>query len=189
MMGLVGLGLLFVRNGKLQVELLFKFIVSTAIGALLIWMVYTLFFESTLSLSWAFELIINYMDSGKLETASTNDLKTLFIYPDNESTWIFGDGKFVNADGSYYKHTDVGFLRIIYGLGLIGLFVFIVNQVYLMKCAIKYSPANQKMTPLVLVLAVYLIILNIKGYVELNYFFYMLIGFLIYNRKKLIYGT
>lgn len=78
-------------------------------------------------LRYAFEGFFNYVESGEWETSSTNRLKTMLRWPDNFKTWIIGDGWFDNPDdpGSFYKYTDIGYLRLIYYSGLIGLISFI----------------------------------------------------------------
>ena len=47
-------------------------------------------------------------------------------------TLIFGDGKYLNGDGSYYMHTDAGYMRGMLYFGVIGL-VFLYG-VYILLC-------------------------------------------------------
>ena len=46
----------------------------------------------------ALELFVKFFVSNKFETESTNDLKTMYVYPDDLKTWIIGDGRF-SAEG------------------------------------------------------------------------------------------
>ena len=89
-------------------------------------------------LTQAFELFINYSQSGKLESDSTNHLSEMYVYPDNLKTWILGDGRFIAEDGMhYYKGTDVGYLRILFFMGLFGLLITYYQKIYLLYTTIK----------------------------------------------------
>lgn len=93
-------------------------------------------------LRFAFESFFNYVERGEFESASTNALKTMFVFPETMRTWIIGDGYFMNphfADPTYvgdspaygyYMGTDVGYCRFIFYFGLIGLSAFIVYMMY-----------------------------------------------------------
>lgn len=68
-------------------------------------------------IDWLLEPIFNYLDGGKVESASTNGLKNFYknFHP-TDKTLFFGDGYWLEQDGRYYGHTDVGFMRnIFYG--------------------------------------------------------------------------
>lgn len=58
-------------------------------------------------------------------------LEMLNIAPTNFKTWIIGDGFYHNNSGGYYMSTDVGYLRILFATGLIGLVVYIIAHLYL----------------------------------------------------------
>lgn len=65
----------------------------------------------------------SYKDSGSL-----NQLSEMFYFP-SDLTFIFGDAKYANVDGSYYGGTDVGYMRnilfggIAYIILLLGVFL------------------------------------------------------------------
>ena len=141
------------------------------------------FLREYLTVDWAFELFINYFSSDNLETSSTNELADMWVLPQHITTWIFGDGLFFNSDGSYYMHTDVGYLRIIYCIGIIGLGVLIINQLYLMYSLDKLC---RQLRPLILTLGIYVLILNIKGFAEINFFYYLTIGYLISRKQSYV---
>ena len=95
-------------------------------------------------LRFAFEGFFNLFEHGEYSVASTNTLKSMYVFPDNLKTWIIGDGYFNNPywidpnfiyqgqliEG-YYLDTDVGYCRFIFYFGLIGLAVF---ALFLCKC-------------------------------------------------------
>lgn len=139
-------------------------------------------------LTQAFELFINYSQSGKLESDSTNHLSEMYVYPDNLKTWILGDGRFIAEDGMhYYKGTDVGYLRILFFMGLFGLLITYYQKIYLLYTTIKLK--NYKLLQykhLIYFLFLLTLILNFKGFTDLDiiifiFFWYLL---LVENKKK-----
>lgn len=105
---------------------------------------------------FAFESFFNLFEQGEFTSASTNTLKSMYVFPDNSKTWIIGDGYFSNpywSDWTYtyidqnkrgfYKGTDVGYLRFIFYFGVIGLSAFCIfickaAQICIEKCR-KYA--------------------------------------------------
>ena len=69
-------------------------------------------------LDWAFSFLVNKdSDSGSIGEVVEWWEKTEF----NPLTFIIGDGCYENPDGSYYKRVDIGWFRIIFYCGIIGL--------------------------------------------------------------------
>ena len=96
-------------------------------------------------LRFAFEGFFNLFEKGEYSVASTDTLKSMYVFPDNLKTWVIGDGYFSNpywsdpnyiwhgeATRGYYKGTDVGYLRFIFYFGIIGLGAF---SIFLIKAA------------------------------------------------------
>lgn len=88
---------------------------------------------------FAFESFFNFFEKGSFESASTNTLETMYVWPDNLKTWVIGDGYFSNPYWSdqyytysgqnlqgYYKGTDVGYCRFIFYFGIVGITSFAV---------------------------------------------------------------
>ncbi|MES2654548.1 MAG: hypothetical protein V4620_03110 [Bacteroidota bacterium] len=131
---------------------------------------------------FGFELFINFSETGKVTSESTEDLKTMYIFPDHLKTYIIGDGKFTGDGGktvSYYMGTDVGYLRLIYYFGVIGLLIYFLFQYFVIKTSFK----NHRL--LVFFIFILLVILNLKGVADL---FYLSILFNIreYQSKPII---
>ena len=108
--------------------------------------------------NFGYEIFINYAISGEMTSASTNAMKNMYHFPTlgNYHTWLIGDGKFGNDLKGYYKHTDIGYCRIIYCNGIIGLLVFLFTQWLWLKNGIKEKELNY-------CLFLLLLILNLKG--------------------------
>src|SRR5690606_38149554 len=73
-------------------------------------------------LPFAFEFLYSYFDEGTLTTVSTDMLSEMYFTIDWQ-TFIFGDGKYINPDGSYYLYTDAGYMRNILFYGIFGTMV------------------------------------------------------------------
>jgi len=121
---------------------------------------------------WAFEMFINASDNSEVSTGSTQHLGTMFIWPDNVKTWLIGDGLFNVQDG-YYMGTDVGYLRLIFYFGIFGAIIFFGGQFYLFRViSLLYKTPLLRLS--MLFMAVYVLVLNIKGFADVNAFMFLL---------------
>jgi hypothetical protein len=105
-------------------------------------------------LRFAFEGFINWVETGKWETSSTNKLQTMWVFPETLKTWIIGDGYFMDptTHGTFYMKTDVGYLRFIFYCGTIGLCVFLSFFLYLSIACYKKFPKEKELFLLLFVL-------------------------------------
>lgn len=109
-------------------------------------------------IDFSFNFLFDFKNSQA--SSSTNELmEMLKILPDNIGTWIVGDNFFKTDNGYYYKGIDVGYSRIIFANGVIGLFIFLVMQIY-MIFSIKFDKKN--IFDYLLLVGV-ILILNFKG--------------------------
>lgn len=92
---------------------------------------YYVFFENNV-ISYAFEFLYSYDNSGNMETASTNRLLEMWDNDFNYFEFIFGSGKYSNPDGSFYMHVDPGILRHLLFMGIFGYGLLIIYQLYLL---------------------------------------------------------
>lgn len=77
---------------------------------------------------YAFEFVYQKLDSGKAQTASTNQLKEMWHRDFDERELIFGSGKYTTDDGRYYMRVDPGILRhLLYG-GILFYLLLILYQ-------------------------------------------------------------
>lgn len=121
--------------------------------------------------NFAFEIFINYFEKGSAESASTTQLQHMYVFPENIKTWIIGDGFWANPYGSgYYMQTDVGYLRLIYYFGLIGLVTYLIVQFFAIKTIFK----NYNLSVIFYrIVFSYLLILNLKGFADLLPFIFL----------------
>lgn len=101
---------------------------------------------------FAFEGFFSLAEKGEWGTGSNEKLKRMYVFPDNLETWVIGDGYMIGAgrDPNYigeksmgfYKDTDVGYLRLIFFFGLIGLSVYSAFIIYAGIVCIRMHPEN-----------------------------------------------
>ena len=114
---------------------------------------------------------------------SVSDLQSMYeVLPNNVKTWLIGDSLYRDVNsGFYYKDTDVGFLRIIFVNGIIGLFVFLCIHFYiLLEINKKYISSIAK-----LFLAGIIVVLNAKGVTNLLPYLLLIYLFSIYDLNKI----
>lgn len=76
---------------------------------------------------YAFEFVYSKFDSGKAQTASTNQLKGMWRTDFDDYEIVMGSGKYTEASGRYYMHVDPGVLRhLLYG----GIFFYALLVLY-----------------------------------------------------------
>ncbi len=97
---------------------------------------YTLFhFQDNIYVEHAMEPLLNFINNGELETSSSDSLMEKHLYWPNDKQLLMGDGIYYNDNGSYYGHTDSGFVRqalyggLFYALSCIFVFSYIVYKV------------------------------------------------------------
>ncbi|MCU4611632.1 hypothetical protein [Acinetobacter parvus] len=127
--------------------------------------------ESNSQIAFGLDFLFNFEDSQA--SSSFSVLQEMYgILPDNMKTWILGDSKYkvVSQDGdllAYYKDTDVGYLRVIFYNGLVGLFLFFLMTFYLLKKSFYFSRA------LFFLLLMCFLILNLKGMANVYFFCFL----------------
>ena len=127
---------------------------------------------------FGFDLLFNTDDSQAVQSVDT--LKSMFsIYPDNLKTWLFGDIFYRDEYGGYYKNTDIGYMRIIFSGGVIGLIYYFFVMFFLL---IKSNYVMQSKVLLVL-LVLLVLFLNLKGVANV-YYYLILLTFLNAERSS-----
>jgi hypothetical protein len=144
-----------------------------------------------LAFKFGFEIFVNYFQSNSIETASTSQMKEMYIWPSFLKTYLIGDGLYSDViNGTYYMQTDIGILRLIYYFGIFGLFSYLFFQFNIVRAAYSRYPKYKIMF---FVIFLYCIILNYKGFTDL--FFLNILFFIntdyqdnIKNEKNIVYS-
>ena len=79
---------------------------------------------------YGFEGFFNLFESGDFETGSTDVLATMWVWPQDNKTWIIGSGVFLSKAGDFTYFSDIGYCRFVFYSGLIGLTVFGFSFIY-----------------------------------------------------------
>ena len=124
-------------------------------------------------LEWAFGFIVNKdMESGSVGEVFEWLRNTSF----DLFTFIIGDGCYVNPDGSYYQNVDVGWFRIIFYSGIIGVFLILFFHFKVSQFIYKYCKTRNMKMMLIMLFISYCLILVKGDTLLLSY----LILFLVY---------
>lgn len=134
---------------------------------------------------WATEPIRNFILKGELSSGSTNALHDMWnTRPNNLRTWIIGDGYFRNPSDSgfkgYYMNTDVGYLRIIFASGLLGLIIFLTLHLAILRKVIKRTVFSDSF----MYFSVIFFLLLIKGFTTFIPYICILALFQNHSNKK-----
>ncbi len=172
--GFAGLYLLFngsSRDRKRLLSITLKLIIVGVVAGGL----FVAYASQYMNLGWAFEFVFSYLEKGELETASSNHLLTMYVLPDTLTTLFIGDSRMLNPDGSYYMHA--GFIRHLCYWGVLGSLAYWLLQMYICKVAYEASGRDRNIRNLLVTLLIYMLVLNIKGFIDINYMFYMIAAF------------
>jgi len=102
---------------------------------------------------FGFEGFVSWVETGKWVTGSTEILQNMVVFPESLKTWIIGDGYMIDPiKGTYYKSTDIGYLRFIFYCGITGFVVFASMFVYLSISCYKQFSQERHLFFLLLVL-------------------------------------
>lgn len=189
--GFVGIGIgciyfliTFKVNMQNKISAVFKLVVSIAIIISLILTVAPQKFRIMVVdylIPYAFEFVYQKFDSGKAQTASTNQLKEMWKSDFDEKELIFGSGKYTDDDGRYYMHVDPGVLRhLLYG----GILFYLVLLLY--QASMTFPQKKYDDYYIFILIFIYFFFMDFKGVtIGLNKFAFattLLLGF-SYTRK------
>ena len=91
------------------------------------------------NVKFGFEGFFNLFESGEFQTSSTDELSTMWVWPQDTQTWLIGSGLFLSKSSDFTYFSDIGYCRFIFYSGLIGITVFglyfVYNAIYF---AIRY---------------------------------------------------
>ncbi|WP_131474448.1 hypothetical protein [Flavobacterium sp. KMS] len=142
---------------------------------LIVWVI-TLFIPKVLEIlqvasNFGFEIFINYFENGTAESASTDMMQEMYVWPQKEWTYIFGDGRFYSTpgdpSGGYYMGIDIGYIRLLYYFGISGLITFYWLQFIAIQMLGKTFFKKPYM--FIIIMSLFVLILGGKGLADLLY--------------------
>jgi hypothetical protein len=90
------------------------------------------------------EIFLNLFLENEVSTTSTAMLSDMYILPSTQMQIVFGDGNFGRSAGLAYIESDVGFVRAMFGGGMVLLLLLIILYLYMFHCARSYLNQSQR---------------------------------------------
>ncbi|WGZ91677.1 MAG: hypothetical protein QJT80_04190 [Candidatus Thiocaldithrix dubininis] len=81
--------------------------------------------------AWSFEALISYIEFQEFTTGSQNALNSMWHIPSNQFHLFFGDGNFGRTEHLAYVASDIGYVRLLYALGIFGTILIIAPIILL----------------------------------------------------------
>lgn len=122
---------------------------------------------------WAFELFDNFKKTGKFSTDSSDALYHLFLPPNTIISMLFG------TSGMSFVGNDMGYTRILHYIGYPGAVLFFGYQLYVASFALT---KDLSASLLVLMMVAYSMVMNIKGFTDLNPVLYLFFFFFMFYK-------
>lgn len=175
-LGLALIAVLYLKDNRSVKKQAKKFIIASSflmIGGYVFAMSYFSGFST-----WAFELFTNLFEHGRLETKSSNGLEKMLVFPEDLHTILFGRG-YTGFWGS-----DVGYSRLFFYVGIPGAILYFLYQFFIMKlCFTKDWGVNI----FALTMVLYTMVLNFKGWIDLNFILYGIFFFFMFYKYYIYY--
>ena len=110
------------------------------------------------------ESFIQGVQYGQITFGSSGDklVYGMYFMPD-DSTILWGDGRYENLDGSYYMHTDAGYMRITLYFGIIGALMIYASYLSLTIFALQNLRNDKVGRYIVMALLICFFIAEYKG--------------------------
>lgn len=131
----------------------------------------------------ALELFRNIVSGEGAHVDSVAHLQNMLTLPDEISTYIIGDGRYYGdlSDGlTFYMSTDIGYLRIMYYSGFLGLALFSLSNLYLLIYGLsKRRKLPSEYTTYLMVSIIIFFIINAKGIQTVPIFSFVMVYFVL----------
>lgn len=122
-----------------RIKIMRVFGVMLAIGIPIVIYYYNVNSSFQTQIEYGFEGFFSLFESGEFQTSSTDELSTMWVWPQDTQTWLIGSGLFLSKSSDFTYFSDIGYCRFIFYSGLIGITVFglyfVYNAIYF---AIRY---------------------------------------------------
>ena len=122
-----------------RIKIMRVFGVMLAIGIPIVIYYYNVNSSFQTQIEYGFEGFFSLFESGEFQTSSTDELSTMWVWPQDTQTWLIGSGLFLSKSSDFTYFSDIGYCRFIFYSGLIGFTVFglyfVYNAIYF---AIRY---------------------------------------------------
>lgn len=113
--------------------------------------------------NWVFSVISNYRRYGKFydSMGTVQHLTNDMYWMPSIGTLLYGDGRYTDAGGGYYLHTDSGIMRTVLYYGVFHYFIALVGVILLFKRLTKKIMLSQKKNKFIVCAVLYCMIISI----------------------------
>jgi hypothetical protein len=96
------------------------------------------------NLNWIFEVFNNYSDTGRFYTKSSDSIiSRMYFLPNDMQTVIFGNSNLGRGDEFEYLSSDVGYVRLIHAVGIVGTLILFLPNIYILIQGLKLKNGKQ----------------------------------------------
>lgn len=148
------------------------FFLLTAIGVLFYYFGFPLMPEDMVEMfEYGFEMFINFAEVGEFRTDSSDQVIAMYKWPNNFKTWMIGDALFQRGEGKYYMTTDIGYCRLVFYFGIVGLLVYSMFQLSLIYMSFHLNKDKFSFKIFSVVCTLFYFAIMTKGIMEMTYLF------------------
>lgn len=162
----IGLLCIYIIKGKIRTRIIFWIVIAIIVvlygGA---YILSNLNDDFQTIINFGFQMFISKQETGEFHVDSWNSMLSMYRFPNNIITWLIGDAHWMGLKGGYYMSTDIGFIRMVFYFGIVGLLSYIIYNVKLLKTIFLRNQSLRK--SFLFALMVYVIIVNFKGFVDI----------------------
>lgn len=176
------LGYAFLSNNIFKA---IKFTVPILVLFLCVVICFMISWKDTLLFEHTFALFLNYFNGDGFTDGSMDALleRHWAVMPDNFKTWLLGDGHLTDGAG-YYKHTDVGYLRSIFCIGICGTAYYWIGLLSTTVSSLKHVRSEKDIMKLFFIFYIFILVLNAKGLSDdLAHVFWIPVIYFSFKRK------
>lgn len=169
---LVGIGILIVRaiaSALITLSIRRTVVAKAALAMIVLAMAGPVLYSALASSEYfalmnrAFEPVQNYLTTGRLSTSSTDRLiDTMIIVPSSERVRVLGSGDFATAHTSPGVHSDIGYIRTIFGAGIVGTVLIYSVLLYPLLLAWGKRREAPNLALLIVFFVVTILVVNLK---------------------------
>lgn len=146
------------KNGKISLQpMINSFLAILAILVLTCILIYNVNAEARSLFRFGFEGFFSFFETGEWQTASTDVLQTMWIWPTDLQGWIIGYGIYDN----WAYSTDIGYCRFVLYSGLCGLTIFSIFFIYQLLSFCKAIP-NYRLLFILLLIIVFVVWIKVS---------------------------
>lgn len=133
-----------------------------------------------------FETILNFIEFGSFQDNTLIALGKMVIIPEGVLHFLFGRPSYLENNTFYNIYTDIGYFRLIWGYGVVGLGIHIFFYAYAFHVIRKHRVWDRELSVLLIILTVFIFIFNYK---EIAFFSKMSFQVYLVLLMKLIYQS